>query len=163
MKDTTKYTLSEIASAVGAQVQGDGTVEVAGVASLEAAAADHVVFVEEPKLMGEAMKSGAGAIVASPAAATLVAAAGNHSKPLVVSDQPRLTFARIAAFLGEPAHTQLGVHPTAVVHSEARLGLGVSVGPHAVIEQGAEVGARCRIGAGAFLGAGVALGEDCVL
>jgi UDP-N-acetylglucosamine acyltransferase len=48
----------------------------------------------------------------------------------------------------DPAGTPLGrtrIHPTAIVHPEAVLGEGVTVGAYAVIGQGVEVGAGCEI------------------
>lgn len=68
------------------------------------------------------------------------------------------------------ASRETTIHPTAIVHSTAELGLGVSVGPycvigpdvivndgtsldsHAVIEQWTTVGRNCQIGCGVVLG-----------
>ena len=43
------------------------------------------------------------------------------------------------------------IHPTAIVHSNAKLGAGVRVGPHAVIDADVELGADCVIGPNAYL------------
>lgn len=40
---------------------------------------------------------------------------------------------------------QSEIHPSAIVHPDARLGPGCTVGPFAVIEQGTELGAGCEI------------------
>ncbi|MGY6216387.1 acyl-ACP--UDP-N-acetylglucosamine O-acyltransferase [Methylolobus aquaticus] len=50
------------------------------------------------------------------------------------------------------------IHPTAIVHPEARLGQDVSIGPFAVIEAGAEIGDRCQIGAHAVIHSHVRMG-----
>ncbi|MCE9612162.1 MAG: acyl-ACP--UDP-N-acetylglucosamine O-acyltransferase [Chthoniobacter sp.] len=52
------------------------------------------------------------------------------------------------------------LHPTALIHPDARLGAGVRVGPFAVIEGAAEIGAGCSIAAHAIIGASVVMGED---
>ncbi len=39
-----------------------------------------------------------------------------------------------------------GIHPTAVIHPDARLGEGVQVGPFTIIEAGVEIGDGCSIG-----------------
>jgi len=43
------------------------------------------------------------------------------------------------------------IHPTAVVHPNAKLAAGVQVGPHAVIDADVELGADCLVGPNAYL------------
>src|SRR5688572_18741019 len=54
----------------------------------------------------------------------------------------------------------LVIHPTAVIHPKAELGLDVSVGAYAIIEEGAQIGDRCTIHAHAMILPNVELGED---
>ncbi len=53
------------------------------------------------------------------------------------------------------------IHPTAVVHPEARLEDGVVVGPFALIEAGARIGARTRIGPRVTVCSHTEIGPDC--
>ncbi len=55
-----KRTLQEIAEALEVRLQGDGSAQVSGVASLASAVAGDVVFVEDEKYLARAMQSGAG-------------------------------------------------------------------------------------------------------
>jgi UDP-3-O-[3-hydroxymyristoyl] glucosamine N-acyltransferase len=71
-----------------------------------------------------------------------------------------LWFAR-AAKLFAPSLPATGVHPTAVVGANVRLGESISVGPCAVIGDNAAIGARTRIEAGAVIGEGVRIGSEC--
>ena len=43
------------------------------------------------------------------------------------------------------------IHPSAVIHPQAKLGAGVQVGPHAVIDAGVELGADCVVGPHVYL------------
>ena len=52
------------------------------------------------------------------------------------------------------------IHPTAIVHPDARLGAGVRIGPYAVIEGPAEIGAGCVIQAHAILTGHVRMGAN---
>jgi len=64
------------------------------------------------------------------------------------------------------------IHPTAIVHPEARLGRGVRVGPYAIIEGPAQIGDDCaiqahavitghvRMGVGNTVGYGAIIGAD---
>lgn len=55
------------------------------------------------------------------------------------------------------------IHPSAVIHPDAELGVDVSVGPFAVIEAGARIGDRCEIQAHAVVTGSVTMGEDNVI
>jgi UDP-N-acetylglucosamine acyltransferase len=52
------------------------------------------------------------------------------------------------------------IHPTAVVHSAARLGDGVTVGPYSVIGEHAEIGAGTRIAAHVVITGHTRIGRD---
>lgn len=152
-----RHTLREIAEAIGAELAGPfEKTEVTGFASLNSAGPQDLIFIEDPKFFEEALASRAAAIIVPVSLKEEEAA-----KPLLLCKSPRLAFVRAAAMLTEPPEAQLGVHPTAIVHKDARVGLGVSVGPHAVIEKGAAIGARSRIGAGSYVGVAVNVGAAC--
>ncbi|OGX29204.1 MAG: acyl-[acyl-carrier-protein]--UDP-N-acetylglucosamine O-acyltransferase [Omnitrophica WOR_2 bacterium RIFCSPHIGHO2_02_FULL_67_20] len=53
------------------------------------------------------------------------------------------------------------VHHTAIVHPNAKLGSGVSVGPYTVIEEHVTIGARTRVGAHCVLEGRTTIGEEC--
>src|SRR5690349_627147 len=83
------------------------------------------------------------------------------AKTLILTPQPKLAFARAAAWLVPASPIAHGVHATAVISSSARLGLGVAVGPFAVVEDGVEIGEETQIGAFCFLGRGSRVGRAC--
>jgi len=152
-----KRSLQQIAEAVEARLQGDGSVEVGGVASIGSASKHDLVFVEEEKYLPRALQSGAGAVIAGEFAAT------SSDKPLLISRHPKLTFARAARFLaeGDRDGKNPSIHATAVVHSSVRLATGVMVGEYGVVGADAEIGEGTRIGAGCAIGRGVKIGRDC--
>jgi len=129
-----------------------------GVASIESAGAADLVFVEDAKVLEQAIACRAGAVIAGEFAAN-----GSHPKPILIASQPRLAFARAAALLRESPSGGLGVHPTAVVHPNAKIGLGVSVGAHSVIGDGVAIGARTKIASNVNIAAHVSIGVDSVL
>jgi UDP-3-O-[3-hydroxymyristoyl] glucosamine N-acyltransferase len=156
-----KRSLVEIAGAIGARLVGDGDIEIVGVASIHSASSNDLVFVDDEKHLGEALKSQAGALIAGE-----FAASSQGNKPLLVSDHPKLAFARAARFLSESGpytQNQEGVHPTAVIHPSAVLAPDVFVDARAVIGDHARIGAGTRVGAGCAIGAGVVLGPQCHL
>lgn len=154
-----RCSLQQIADAVGARLIGDAQSTVSGVASIASASADHLVFVDDEKHLAAALQSGAGAVIAG-----TFAAAANGDRPILISDHPKLAFARAARLLNQPSSdgAQQGiVHATAVIHPTATLGAGVCVAARAVIGERVQIGDATRIGEGCAIGAGVVLGSDC--
>ena len=135
------------------------------VASLEQATPSSLVFVEDEAAVAMAARSQAGAILVAPAhAPALLTEQARSGGPtlaaLLLTTQPRFHFAKAAQLLRTP-DAQRGVHASAVVAPGVQLAARVSVGPLAVIEQGAVIGAGTSIGAGTVIGAGVVLGAEC--
>ncbi len=127
-----------------------------GVSSAATATRDDLVFAEDLRAASEALASRAGVVVLRPGLLDSYPA----EKCVVESAQPRLWFARAAKLL-RSAQPITGVHPSAVISTGVEFGEGVSVGPCAVIEEDARIGARTRIDAGAVIGRGVRIGEYC--
>lgn len=152
--------LREIAKATGARLIGDGHTEVSGVASIESAAAGDLVFVDDEKHLAAALQSRAGAAIVGHFAASI-----SSTKPLLISDHPKLAFAQAARLLQECSQLDAAridtVHETAAVHASAVLSPGVLVDENAVIHECAQVGDNTRIGAGCVIGASVTIGREC--
>jgi len=167
--------LQQIADAVGARLIGDGRVQVRAVASIESATQDDLVFVDDEKHLAAALKSQAGAVIAGAFAETLaetLAATLAGTRPLLITDHPKLAFARAARLLqvglpGDGSKPQGAkrqaaiVHPSAAVHPSVQLGRGVLVEELAVVAERAHIGKGTRIGAGCSIGHGVKIGNDC--
>ena len=156
-----KRSLQEIADAVGARVIGDCHTEVTGVASIESASWQELVFVEDEKHLATALQSQAGAVIAGE-----FAASATSNRALLISDHPKLAFARAARLLGERSQSdgseQQGcAHPSAVVHPSAKLGPGVVVAQRVVINQDVQIGRDTRIGPGCVIGASSTIGSGC--
>ena len=157
-----KRTLEQIAEAAGARVIGDGGREVSGLSSLDSASAADLVFVEDEKHLALALKSAAGAVIAGEFAAHAAC-----DRPLLISDHPKLAFARAAKLLYHAtpsgASTAGNAHPTAVIGPSVLVGAGVYVEERAVVGEKAQIGENTQIGAGCAVGAGVWIGRDCKL
>jgi UDP-3-O-[3-hydroxymyristoyl] glucosamine N-acyltransferase len=159
--------VEEIAQAIQARLvrAPAAKIEISGVASLESAGPTHLVFVENAQRLEQALKSAAGAVIIPEPGVPETGSAGltgngNAAKALLAAADPRLAFARAAKLLHHRRRQHPGVHSTAEVHHSAKLGKGVSVGPHAVLGEDCVIGDRTRIGPGSCISHGVAIGED---
>ena len=151
-------TAQQIADAIGARVVGDASAQVTALRSVASADEKSLVFVEDPKWLPEALESRARVLVAGEFAAGVAS-----GKTILIAAQPKLAFARAAELLHATTSGEVGIHESAVVHRSAKLGDGVAVGPHSVIEARVMIGSRTRIAANCVIGAGARLGEDCVI
>ena len=148
--------VEEMARLLDGKLSGDGTKEVRGIAGLESAGPGDLTFAEGERALKRAADSNAGCVLI-PAAAALA------GRPTIAVKHPKLALIRAAEALLAKTFIQPGIHPTAIVSPSARLASGVSVGPHAVIEENVAVGEGTVIGAGVTLGAGVEIGAHAVL
>ncbi len=150
------FTLAELAELLKTRLEGEGDRVVTGVRPLNEAGPSDLSFLHNPKYVGQAKESKAGAIlVADPALLP--------GRNLLVTAEPYLALAQVLELFHPADIPAEGVHPSAVVEDGAELASGVSVGPNAVVSAGCRIGARTLIGAGCMLGRSVEVGEDCRL
>jgi UDP-3-O-[3-hydroxymyristoyl] glucosamine N-acyltransferase len=149
-----KLTAKELAERIGARVEGDGTLELAGVAAPERAGATHLIYVEAAKHAERAVASPATCVVAEEGIVL-------PGKTVLRSVGAKVAFAKAAALLLEPAPIARGVHVTAIVGPLARIGKNVGIGPYAVIGEDSHIGDGTQVGAHTVIGAGCWIGENC--
>ena len=149
-----RRTAGEIAEAISAALEGDGALEIVGVAAPERAASRDLIYVDSEKHAERA---------ASSAALCVIAAEGLRlpGKTVLRSMHPKLAFAQAAALLLDRTPIASTIHPTAIVAPLARIAPNASIGPYAVIGEDAHVGAGTQIGAHCVIGAGCWIGEGC--
>lgn len=76
-------------------------------------------------------------------------------------ERPRLAMMKLLHMFYTEPESQSGVHPTATVHTEAKLGTNVSIGPNVVVSRGAEIGDNTKIIANSYIGGGAKIGSNC--
>jgi len=149
-------TANELAKYLACTLEGDGTVQLSGVAAPDSASATDLIYVEKARHLDRATASQARCVVIAPGLAV-------NGKTLLRAENPKLAFAKAAAWLVPAAPITTGVHPTAVISPTAKLARGVAVGPYAVIEENVKVGEGTEIGAFCFLGRDARVGAQCRL
>ena len=175
--------LLEIAAALGCRLEGDGEIEITGVAGMERAGPAELTFLANPKYAPKVKNTRAAAILVHEPVS-------GHPIASLVSANPYLDFARALALFYRPPRPASGIHPLAAVAATAEIGEGASIGPfvavgervkigrnavlypHVVIYEGAQIGDDfiahahaavrefCRIGNRVILQNGVVVGGD---
>ena len=148
--------VAEIARLVGGRAHGDESRNIEGAAHLESASPADIAFAEGEREIARLALSQAGCILV-PQGTSL------PGRTFITVAAPKIAFIEAVEALTAPQPYIPGLHPTAVVSPQARLGAEVRVGPQVVIEARVSVGDCTALGAGVFLGEGAEVGSHCML
>lgn len=155
-KEKKFFTIDELASRIGAEVVGEGKVEVCGVNSLGHACGTEVSFVSSDKHAGKVSTTKAGGIIVKEKLNVAVCA------QLVVQNVD-LALIEVLNLFAPDLTVEPGVHAKAFVDSSAEVGENVSIGPCAYVGRDVSVGDGCVIGAGCVIGENTEIGRNCRL
>src|SRR5437588_1203494 len=148
------HTAAEISQAIGARLEGDGTLELQGIAAPERAGARDLIYVENAKFAARAMASAAQCLIVGEGIQV-------EGKTVLRSAHPKMAFVEAAALLVERAPIATGIHATAIVAPLAQLAADAGIGPYAVIGEDVRIDSRSQIGAQCVIGASCWIGDDC--
>ena len=154
--------LAYVADRLKCKLEGDGAIDIVGVATLESALAGDLSFFTNPKYHNEAKKTRASAILV-----------GHDCPPMQVAllrhDNPYLAFAKAVEIFFKPAPITPSIHPTACISDSAKIGEEVYIGPYAhigervVVGRGVQIHTRCTIHEDGVIGDDTVLHSGCVV
>ncbi|MDV5171748.1 UDP-3-O-(3-hydroxymyristoyl)glucosamine N-acyltransferase [Photobacterium rosenbergii] len=150
-------TLADIATKLGAELRGDGTVVIESIAGMATATEGQITFLSSSKYRKQLAECQAAAVMLKEADAE-----GFEGNALLMAD-PYLGYAKVAQLLDTTPAAASDIAPSAYVDPTAQLGENVSIGHNAVIEAGARIGANAQIGAGCFIGKNAQIGAGTKL
>lgn len=149
-------TLGELARLVEGEIQGDPEFKITGVAALEEAQINQISFVIGPKYVQKANLSKAGALLVPPKLRYI-------EKPLIITENPYLAFAKILTLFVPKSQSTIGVSNKAHLGTNVELGNEISIEPHVHVGDSSVVGDRVRLQAGVYVGSAVRIGNDTVI
>ncbi|MFH1189148.1 MAG: UDP-3-O-(3-hydroxymyristoyl)glucosamine N-acyltransferase [Candidatus Omnitrophota bacterium] len=160
--------ISELARLIGGAVEGNGDIEIKGLAGMDSAKPGELTFATDEENLSTAERSNASCILTGKTVRS-------SKKPLIRVDNPKLSFLIIYNKLNVPKPRPAFRHPSADIAGSAKIGKNVWIGPHVSIEEGVEIGdgsvieansvikSNCRIGASCRIYPNVTLYDDTVL
>ncbi len=152
-----KMTLREIADYVGGRVIGRDNIVITGVSGIKEAVSGDITFLANPKYFSLMRTTKASAIITDQDIE-------NNNKPLIRTENSSLAFAKIVALVApnDVKHPK-GIHSTAIIGKNVRLGKNVAVGPYSIIDDGAEIGDYSIIYGGCYVGALTKIGKRALI
>lgn len=148
-------TLREIAALIDGNILGEAELTVTGVTNIDNAGPGDITFAVEPHI-AEAEVCRAGAVI-------VPHSVESFAKPAVCVDNPRAAFARLLELFTPPLKIERGVHPTAVLGENVKVGKNVAILPYAVVADDAEIGDNVILYPHTYVGQGVVIGDDSIL
>lgn len=154
---TLKLMASAIALECGGEIMGPD-VEISGLAGLKEAQPGQLSFLANPKYSEYLISTKASCVIV-PRSAVI------EGKPLIVSDNPYLTFAKAVTLFYQAAKPkpQSGIHQTSVIDPSAEIDKSASIGAYAVIESQVRIGANTVIMPLCYVGQGTVIEDDCLI
>ena len=150
-----RMTVAQLAERIGAELAGDGSVDISAVGTVEMAGENEVTFITDNKHVAALEKSCAGAVIIGKRIEGL-------GKPqLIVKDVDRALIEALSVFAPRLRANAEGIDPTAEVGEDVRIGKGVSIGPGVIIDDAAQIGAKSVISSGCKIGQNSKLGKNC--
>lgn len=152
------YKLSDLAELLGAELKGDATCVIHGIASLESAKQGELCF-----LRPEAKQSHLKMLSNCQGSAVLLTQthALTCSINSLLIDNPELAFARALSLFYPQNKPKAGIHATAQVAQDCSIDVSASIGPYCVIGSGVTIGANSVLEAGVVIGENCCIGTDC--
>ena len=152
-----KKTLKEIASYLEAELDGDGSIEILGVAGIDEAKPGHLSFVANPKYTKLLKTTRASAVIAGK----------NVPKaeiPVIRHPNPYYAFSKVIGLFHETRKTYPEkIDSTALLGEEVTIGKQVYVGPYVILEHRVKLSDKVVILAGSFIGENTQVGENCLI
>jgi len=156
-KNSSSYSLGELADQLGLTLEGDPDQVITGIATLVSAGEEDLSFYHNKKFHTDLTNTDATAVIL-PEEASVHCPANK-----LLADNPYAAFARATQLFQTGSAAADGIHKSASIDSTAIVGEGVSIGANVVIDAHAVVGANCTIGANTVIGAKSSIGKDSLL
>jgi UDP-3-O-[3-hydroxymyristoyl] glucosamine N-acyltransferase len=148
-------TLQELAERLDCRLEGNGSIEIRGIATLEDAQPGDLTFFTNPKYAAALARTRASAVIAG----------DQDSAPCAIlrTNEPYYTFACAMELFADPWRPPAGTHQLALVDAGATVAADASIGPFACIGEGARIGARTFVHPHVTIGRFAEIGDDCVI
>jgi UDP-3-O-[3-hydroxymyristoyl] glucosamine N-acyltransferase len=162
------FTLAEIASRVGGELIGAGSGErlIIGLQTVQEAGEGDLTFIGDEHHAKAWATSGATAAVVSRSLAETVTGQcdpNDRRGVILVKNADNAMITVLELFAPAPELPPIGIHPTAIIAADARIGSNARIGPNVTVGRNARIGNDVSLFAGVAIYPDVVIGDACVL
>jgi UDP-3-O-[3-hydroxymyristoyl] glucosamine N-acyltransferase len=145
--------LKDLAEALNCGLDGDGEIEITGVAGMESAGPAELTFLANPKYAHKVKNTRASAILVSEPLT-------GRGITCLISKSPYLDFARALALFYQPPIPVPGIHPLSFLHETAQMGENASIAPFAFVGPNVTIGRNAVLHPHVAIYEGAQIGDD---
>ncbi len=150
------FTLRELATRINATVVGDAGLTIQSVCPFESAGPGDLTLAADRKHLAQLEATRASAVI-------VPLGAPSSTKTLLVTDQPKVAFARLLALFTAKPFKASGISSLARIGERCRIPTEVSIAPFVFIGDDVVMGEGVTIFSGVHVGDGCSIGPGCTL
>lgn len=149
--------LSEICELVGGELFGDGDIEIHSVAGIREAQKGQITFVANSRYLSEIEKTQASAII-------VCGGLSCNGIPTIQVRNPYLAWAKIVDDFAPKSNDKIkGIHPTAIIGENVKLGKDVSIQAYSFIGDNVQIGDETIISPFVYIGNNSSIGTKSLI
>jgi UDP-3-O-[3-hydroxymyristoyl] glucosamine N-acyltransferase len=148
--------LREVCELIGGELVGDGDIEIHGVAGIKEACEGEITFVANPRYSSQIDKTRASAIIVCKG--TL-----SNGTPMIHVQNPYLAWAKVVEAFSIKNEEIKGIHPTAIIGENVKIGKDVSIQAYTFIGDNAEIGDEVIISPFVYVGDNSKIGAKTLI
>jgi UDP-3-O-[3-hydroxymyristoyl] glucosamine N-acyltransferase len=152
-----ELTVKELAKRLKAELLGEGAGVIRSVGPVASADKATLTFLANDKYLADLHSCCAGACLVPKAVKDL------SIPQLIVKNVNAALIEALGIFAPEISPPVPGIHPTAILGRQVKIGANVSIGPYVVIEDNTEIGDNTVVAAGCKIGLNALVGQRCRL
>jgi UDP-3-O-[3-hydroxymyristoyl] glucosamine N-acyltransferase len=149
--------LKEVCELIGGELFGDEDIEINGVAGIKEACEGQITFVANSRYLSQIDKTEASAIIVCKGTQC-------NGKSIIQVQNPYLAWAKVVEMFSETDNeSKKGIHPTAIIGENVKIGKDISIQAYAVIEDNAEIGDEAIISPFVYIGKNSKIGAKTLI
>lgn len=149
------FRLIDLSKHINGTLRGNANMLIQSIAALDKANNSQISFISNAKYRENLTTCNAGAIIVNQDDVKFC----RDDQNLIIVDNPYVAYALLAQYMDATPKAANGIHPSAIIAPDVKLGSNVSIGANAVIENEVEIANDAVIGAGCFIGKHSKIGE----
>ncbi len=153
------FTIRDIAMALGAEAEGDLSLEVVRASEPQSAGPDALALAMDPRYADGIAKGQAQAAMLWPGADWR----RMGLKAAIFAPRGRLAMSGLTRLMDPGPDLAPGIHPMTVIHASARIGDGAAIGPFVTIGANVVIGPNARIASHVSIAEGARIGADALI
>lgn len=150
-----ELTISQLAKQLGAELVGEGNINIRAVGPVDSAGQNDVTFAATAKHITKLAGSKAAAVIVK------TRIEGLRKPQLIVENVDAALIEALHIFATKLKPPTEGIDITAIIADGVQIKKGASIGPAVVIESGAKIGENTVIAAGCKIGQNSTIGKNC--